>query len=49
LTGGLGKKELRVKAGEPITINLPINGSPTPVVTWTKDGETVQPSREFVD
>ena len=49
LPGGLGKKELRVKAGEPITINLPINGSPTPTVTWTKDGESVQPTREFVD
>ena len=47
--GGLGKKEIRVKAGEPLTINLPINGAPAPTVTWTKDGEPVQPTREFVD
>ena len=48
LFGGLGKKEIRVKAGEPLTIDLPINGSPTPIVTWTKDGEAVQASRESV-
>ena len=48
LLGGLGKKELRVKAGEPLTIDLPINGSPTPIVTWTKDGESIRPTREFV-
>ena len=48
LLGGLGKKELRVKAGEPITIDIPIDGSPTPTITWTKDGELVQPAREFV-
>jgi len=49
LLGGLGKKEIRVKAGEPITIDLPINGSPTPKITWTKDGEPVQATREFVE
>ncbi len=49
LPGGLGKKELRVKAGDPITIDIPIVGSPTPTVTWTKDGETVQPARESVE
>ncbi len=48
LFGPLGKKEIRVKAGEPITIDLPVNGSPTPTVTWTKDGEPVQETREFV-
>jgi hypothetical protein len=48
LFGPLGKKEIRVKAGEPITIDLPINGSPTPTITWTKDGEPVQTGREFV-
>jgi hypothetical protein len=49
LLGGLGKKELRVKAGDPLTIDLPINGSPTPTITWTKDGEPVQPTRESVE
>ncbi|CAF4237342.1 unnamed protein product, partial [Adineta steineri] len=46
LFGPLGKKEIRVKAGEPLTIDVPINGSPTPVITWIKDGETVQPTRD---
>jgi hypothetical protein len=48
LFGPLGKKEIRVKAGEPITIDIPINGSPTPTVTWSKDGESVPTGREFV-
>lgn len=48
LLGSFGKKEIRVKAGEPLTINVPINGSPAPTVTWTKDNETVQPNKEFV-
>ncbi|CAF4536552.1 unnamed protein product [Rotaria sp. Silwood1] len=46
LHGPLGKKEIRVKAGEPLTIDLPINGSPIPTVTWTKDGEPVQSTRD---
>lgn len=34
-------KEIRVKAGEPIDIELPITGAPKPEVTWTKDGNMV--------
>ena len=34
LFGPLGKKEIRIKAGEPLTIDLPIKGSPRPIVTW---------------
>lgn len=30
-------KEIRVKAGEPIDIELPITGAPKPEVTWIKD------------
>jgi hypothetical protein len=32
-------KEIKVKAGEPINVKLPVTGSPSPVVTWSKDGE----------
>ncbi|CAF4189098.1 unnamed protein product [Rotaria sp. Silwood2] len=46
LFGPLGKKEIRIKAGEPLTIDLPINGSPTPTITWTKDSESVQVTRD---
>lgn len=31
-------KEIRIKAGEPIDIELPIVGAPTPEVAWIKDG-----------
>ncbi|CAM4765861.1 unnamed protein product [Rotaria magnacalcarata] len=46
LLGSLGKKEIRVKAGEPLIINLPIDGSPKPTVTWSKDGEPIQQTRD---
>ncbi|KAI3379405.1 hypothetical protein SNEBB_010472 [Seison nebaliae] len=39
---GLFGKELRVKAGEPIDIELPIDGSPIPEVEWFKDGEPIK-------
>lgn len=32
-------KEIRIRAGEPLDINLPMTGSPIPTVTWLK-GET---------
>ena len=34
-----GGNEIRVRAGEPIKIDLPIEGAPTPTVTWSKDGK----------
>ncbi|CAF1068172.1 unnamed protein product, partial [Rotaria sordida] len=46
LFGPLGKKEIRIKAGEPLTIDIPISGSPTPTITWIKDDESVQPTRD---
>lgn len=27
---------------------MPIDGAPAPTVAWTKDGEPIQPAREFV-
>jgi len=35
----LGGREIRVRAGDPLKINLPINGAPAPTVTWKKDGK----------
>jgi titin len=40
----LGGKEIRVRAGEPIKIDVPILGSPMPKITWQKDGKDVEPS-----
>ena len=31
-------KEIRIRAGEPLKIPLDIVGSPTPLVSWSKDG-----------
>ncbi len=32
-----GVKEIRIKAGEPIEVELPLTGAPTPQVAWIKD------------
>ncbi len=34
-------KEIRIKAGEPLELELPLVGTPTPDVIWTKDGAPV--------
>lgn len=36
---GLGGREIRVRAGEPLKIDVPISGAPTPTVAWKKDGK----------
>jgi hypothetical protein len=38
-----GVKEIRIKAGEPIEIELPIAGAPTPTVAWIKDNNVNKP------
>ena len=37
-----GAKEVKVRAGEPLKLALGISGSPTPTVTWTKNGKPVE-------
>jgi len=37
----LGGREIRVKAGDPLKINVPISGAPTPKVAWAKDGKEI--------
>lgn len=32
---GLYGKVIRVKAGDPLSINVPLTGSPAPTTTWT--------------
>lgn len=36
LDGLIGKK-IKVRAGEPINIQIPLSGAPIPVVEWTKN------------
>ncbi|CAH2099215.1 unnamed protein product [Euphydryas editha] len=37
-------RKIKVRAGEPININIPITGAPTPTITWTKGTIPVAPS-----
>uniref|UniRef100_A0A1I7S352 non-specific serine/threonine protein kinase n=1 Tax=Bursaphelenchus xylophilus TaxID=6326 RepID=A0A1I7S352_BURXY len=34
-------KEVRVRAGEPLDLNIPYVGAPQPEITWTREGQTV--------
>lgn len=34
----IGRK-IKVRAGEPINVNIPLSGAPTPKIEWTKDGK----------
>ena len=36
-----GANEIRVKAGEPLDIALIVSGTPTPTVSWEKNGRPV--------
>jgi len=40
----LGGREIRVRAGDPLKIDVPITGAPTPTVTWQKDGKELESS-----
>ncbi|XP_037071181.1 LOW QUALITY PROTEIN: twitchin-like [Pollicipes pollicipes] len=42
LDGILGRK-IRVRAGEPIDIRIPISGAPVPTVEWARAGKKVAP------
>lgn len=36
----IGRK-IKVRAGEPINVDIPLSGAPTPTVTWAKDGNKI--------
>jgi len=40
----LAGREIRVKAGEPIRVDVPVTGSPPPLVSWQKDNKSLSPS-----
>ncbi|KAE8739414.1 hypothetical protein FOCC_FOCC015100, partial [Frankliniella occidentalis] len=35
---GLIGRRIKVRAGEPICVNIPLSGAPTPTCEWTRDG-----------
>uniref|UniRef100_A0A1I8IQH6 Ig-like domain-containing protein n=1 Tax=Macrostomum lignano TaxID=282301 RepID=A0A1I8IQH6_9PLAT len=48
---GLGPDggEIRVRAGEPLQLEIPVDGAPKPTVAWTKDAAPVGPSAQVED
>lgn len=42
----IGRK-IKVRAGEPININIPISGAPTPTISWTKGSIPLIPSHRL--
>ena len=42
--GALLGREISVRAGEPILVDIPIDGSPIPTVSWKKDNSDLAPS-----
>uniref|UniRef100_A0A5K3EN24 non-specific serine/threonine protein kinase n=1 Tax=Mesocestoides corti TaxID=53468 RepID=A0A5K3EN24_MESCO len=43
------RNEIRLRAGEPLSIPIPIKGAPKPTVTWTKDGGAVPMTAKLTD
>lgn len=40
LDGIIGRK-IKVRAGEPINIDIPLTGAPTPKIEWLKKGSVI--------
>jgi len=40
----LAGREIRVRAGEPIRVDVPVTGSPPPVISWQKENKALSPS-----
>lgn len=43
LDGIIGRK-IKVRAGEPINVDIPLTGAPTPKVEWLRNGSVVPES-----
>jgi hypothetical protein len=46
LDGLLGKR-IKVRAGEPINIDIPLSGAPIPEIKWTKEGKSLAKSNRI--
>ena len=44
---GLRGKTIRVRAGDPLEIVIPMNGAPTPVVEWQINGQPMKPTNRI--
>lgn len=36
-----GAKEIRIRAGEPLNINLGVSGTPQPTADWSRNGRSI--------
>ena len=44
---GLRGKSIKVRAGDPLIITIPMNGAPEPTVTWTINKEPIRPTNRI--
>ena len=44
---GLIGRRIKVRAGEPINVEIPLSGAPIPTVTWNKDGKSLPESNRI--
>lgn len=45
----LTSRRIKVKAGEPINIEIPLSGAPTPTVEWTRENRPITDNRIVTD
>lgn len=45
----LNSRRIKVKAGEPINVEIPLSGAPTPTVEWTKQNKAISDNRIVTD
>ncbi len=39
-------KSVTVKAGRPLELEIPFEAYPPPIMSWSKDGKTIQPGSD---
>ncbi|KAG1672466.1 Twitchin [Nymphon striatum] len=45
---GIYGRTIKVKAGEPLIIDIPLSGAPTPTITWLKEGKPLPESNRIL-
>jgi hypothetical protein len=39
---GLSGKKIKIRVGDPLKIDIPFSGAPTPVIDWAKESKTLE-------
>lgn len=45
---GIYGRTIKVKAGEPLIIDIPLSGAPTPTISWLKEGKPLPESNRIL-